>query len=57
MLNSTIGSVKESTTAPLVAAVPIRIANGIAGAAIHVLSKLDVMCLNMKMYRMLIVHQ
>ena len=33
------------TTAPLVAAVPIKISNRIVGAAIHVLAKVDMMCL------------
>ena len=48
---------KKSTTALLVAAVPIRIANRIVGAAIHQLANVDVMCLKMKMYRMLIVRR
>ena len=40
---------KESnTTAPLVVAVPIWIANRIVGAEIHVLAKVDAMCLKSK---------
>ena len=46
---------KGSTTAPLVTEVTIRIVNRIVGAAIHVLAKIDVMCLKPKMYIMLIV--
>ena len=48
---------KGSTTAPLVAVVPIRIANRIVGAVIPILAKIDVMCLKSKMYRMLIVRR
>ena len=57
MLKSTVKRAEKSTTALLVAAVPIRIANRIVGAAIHQLANVDVMCLKTKMYRMLIVRR
>ena len=38
----------RSSTAPLLAAVAIQIANRIVGAAIHVLAKVYVMCLKPK---------
>ena len=38
---------ERNTTAPLVTAVPIWIANRIVGTVIHVLAKLDAMCLKL----------
>ena len=55
MQKGTVGRVKRSTTALLVAAVPIRITNKIVAAAIHTIAIVDVLCLKTKMYRMLIV--
>ena len=46
-----------STTTPLVVALPIWIANRIGGASIHTLAKVDVICLKMSLYKMLIVRQ
>ena len=57
MLKSTAKEAKVSTTAPLVVAVRIQIVNRIVGAAIHVLAKIDIMCLKAKVYRMPIVRQ
>ena len=54
-VKSTVKGEKASTTALLVAEVPIRTANRIVGDAIHQLANLDVMCLKTKMNRMLIV--
>ena len=44
MLKSTVKRARKSTTALLVAVVPIRIANRIMGAKIYQLAKVDVMC-------------
>ena len=57
MQGSTVRARRErNTTAPLVAVVPIWIANGIVGAAMQVLVKVDIMYLKrLLLYRMLIV--
>ena len=57
MLGSTGRRVRGNNIAPLVAAVTIRIATRIVGATIHILEKVDAMCLKMKMYRMIIVRR
>ena len=57
LLGKQLKRARWSTTAPPVAAVPIQIVNRIVGAAIHVLAKVDVMCLKTKLYRMLIVRR
>ena len=48
---------KGSATAPLVTSVSTFISTRIIGAAIHILSKVDALCLKIKMYRMLPVRR
>ena len=57
MLGSTGRKARGNTTVPLVVVGPIWTANRKVGASIHLLAKVDAMCLKMILYRMLIVRR